>query len=225
MNLAVSSNQSTNNPALTNRLSSITSTKEEAKFLSKKSPLALSSPPSSLSSSNVHPYSKPIVLQNSTAASPTLSLASHMRGVEGAGAKVLVTSSRHQSLSNSSKIVRLPQLAATTTAHSSPSSNMTQERMLLFDDPRYRAKQLKKQRKQDIQKRFNDFNLHDTKKHHHHHHHHLLQPKIKSKANESNSENKVAKCHLTFIFDPNGRLSYWMSKIVPFLLFFIIISS
>jgi hypothetical protein len=209
MNSAVKSNESSATHA--NRLSSINSNKEENKLLSNKSPLGLSSP-SSLSS-NAQSNQKLATLQNAINASPTLSLASNKRVVDGAGAKVLVTSSRNRSLSNSSKIVRMPQLPTNTTTHSSPSSNMTQERMLLFDDPRYRAKQLKKQRKQDIQKRFNDLSLHDAKKHqHHHHHHHHHQIKVKSKTCETDNENKVAKCHLTFIFDPNGRLSYWMSK-------------
>lgn len=74
-----------------------------------------------------------------------------------------------------------------------------------FDDPLYRAKQLKKQRKQDIQKRFND-----TAHHHHHHHHAQKVHKVPRARTVDSTEYKAAECHLTFIFDPNGRFSYWM---------------
>jgi hypothetical protein len=75
-----------------------------------------------------------------------------------------------------------------------------------FEDPLYKAKQLKKQRRQDIAKRFNDPIVNPAK------------PKAKTKqAYESvkdatGGDYKIARCNLTFIFDPNGRLSYYMSK-------------
>jgi hypothetical protein len=90
----------------------------------------------------------------------------------------------------------------------------------LLEDNRYKTKQLKKQRKQDIQKRFSDLQP--------------IQPKSEIKntraaqasankqknkgANKSNDTgpnsegNYKVACHMTFIFDPNGRLSYWMGK-------------
>ena len=90
-----------------------------------------------------------------------------------------------------------------------------------FEDPRYKANKLKKQRKHDIQRMFTD---------------HPPQAKAspnatssatKTKANKAgksgksddgpnylDSDYKVAQCHMTFIFDPNGRLSYWMSFVV-----------
>lgn len=76
-------------------------------------------------------------------------------------------------------------------------------RELLFEDPRYRAKQLKKQRKQDIQKRFNDLNAPSYQ----------LHNKIHQEHKRNFEEDyKVPHCHMTFVFDPNGRLSYWMGK-------------
>lgn len=77
---------------------------------------------------------------------------------------------------------------------------------MLFEDPLYRAKQMKKQRKQDIQKRFNESLLMSQQV--------KPKPKINVKKNSNNlhDEYKMASCNMTFIFDPNGRLSYYMSK-------------
>jgi hypothetical protein len=92
----------------------------------------------------------------------------------------------------------------------------------LFEDPMYKAKKMKKERKQDIQKRFNDF----AHPHHHHHHHHHHTPNKSNDATKNvasshsggggpgSIEYKMARCNTSFIFDPNGRLSYWMSFVV-----------
>jgi len=73
---------------------------------------------------------------------------------------------------------------------------------LRFEDPRYKAAKLKKQRKQDIQRRFNDLGQNVANKN------------SSKRSAEQNSElqnnYRVAHCHMTFIFDPNGRFSYWM---------------
>jgi hypothetical protein len=65
-------------------------------------------------------------------------------------------------------------------------------------DPIYRSKQLKKQRRQDIQKLYHD-------------------NKTSSNFNEkgakiANNKKNKTECKFTFVFDPNGRFSYWMSK-------------
>ncbi len=79
-----------------------------------------------------------------------------------------------------------------------------------FEDPLYKAKQMKKQRRQDIAKRFNDPIVNPAK------------PKAKPKLKQgyfdedvkgaAGGDYKIARCNLTFIFDPNGRLSYYMSN-------------
>mgnify|MGYP001810445253 CR=1 FL=1 len=100
--------------------------------------------------------------------------------------------------------------------------NVKDEKLIKFEDPLYRAKQAKKQRRQDIQKRFTDPNANP---HHHHHHHHAAASASNRHHNKENSnasitklssdyDYQVAHCHMTFIFDPNGRLSYWMSFVV-----------
>ena len=81
----------------------------------------------------------------------------------------------------------------------------------LFEDPRYKAKQLKKQRRHDIQKRFNEVpgmgNPNSASKN-------VAKYSFEHNSDYLKSEYKVAHCHMTFIFDPNGRLSYWMGEII-----------
>ena len=81
----------------------------------------------------------------------------------------------------------------------------------------YRNKKLKKQRRQDIQKFFNEsanikqkYNITSNSS----------EEKSKKRNNKINEKKKTKKnencCKFTFIFDPNGRLSYWMSKLIFF---------
>ena len=86
----------------------------------------------------------------------------------------------------------------------------------LFSIDHYRNKKLKKQRRHDIQKFFNESANIKQK--------YSASNNTKSSSNdggynkingEKNSKKKkeeTACCKFTFIFDPNGRLSYWMSK-------------
>lgn len=80
---------------------------------------------------------------------------------------------------------------------------------LMLEDERQRRILLKKMKKHDLQK------LHAAA---HHQNHHSKQQYIKQSNTKRNFEDeyKVAKCRLTFIFDPNGRLSYWMGKTLIF---------
>jgi hypothetical protein len=85
----------------------------------------------------------------------------------------------------------------------------------IIEDHRYKVKLLKKQRKHDIQKRFNDLHINNKPNANN-------TAKINSnlKSTEREHFSRSLNCHMTFIFDPNGRLSYWMSKLmaifVPF---------
>ncbi len=85
---------------------------------------------------------------------------------------------------------------------------------LRFEDPRYKAAKLKKQRKQDIQRRFNDSGQNVASKN------------TSKRSNEPSSElqnnYRVAHCHMTFIFDPNGRFSYWMGIYIVLYAFYIV---
>jgi hypothetical protein len=79
-----------------------------------------------------------------------------------------------------------------------------------FEDPLYKAKQMKKQRRADIQKRFNDPIVNPGKA--------KAKPKSVKQGyfdegvqGATGGDYKIARCNLTFIFDPNGRLSYYMS--------------
>ena len=130
-------------------------------------------------------------------------------------------SSRTHSISSSSKL---------------KTTQLKDDKLLKFDDPRYRAKQLKKQRRQDIHKLFTDtasisHHSHGGHSHGGHGHHLALHPslapqkvmpppspksppKVKSKPKRNEYDAQVVHCHMTFIFDPNGRLSYWMGFIV-----------
>ena len=78
-----------------------------------------------------------------------------------------------------------------------------------FDDPKYRSpKQLKKQRRQDIHNRFSELSASGN-----------THSKTKNKLNQGEDANELlyktygSSCHMTFIFDPNGRFSYWMGII------------
>ena len=89
-------------------------------------------------------------------------------------------------------------------------------------DHMYRSKQLKKQRRQDIQKFFNESanitqkyttsntttkcNSNDLKAKYN-------VAKLKKTIIDKKTKNQENCCKFTFIFDPNGRLSYWMSML------------
>jgi hypothetical protein len=80
----------------------------------------------------------------------------------------------------------------------------------------------KKKRSRDMQKRISEFQEADarltaSKRQRSIQNNKLAQPKVADVKDRKNSADKKderanARCHMTFIFDPNGRLSYWMGK-------------
>jgi hypothetical protein len=85
--------------------------------------------------------------------------------------------------------------------------DLSKERDFIALDPTYRSKQLKKQRKQDIQKLYQDKKANSN----------LIDAKTDKKKAHEKSSNTTRKCKFTFVFDPNGRISYWMSKSIDFI--------
>ncbi len=83
-------------------------------------------------------------------------------------------------------------------------------------DHLYRTKQLKKQRRQDIQKLFNESASINQKYSTSNSIANNINVKasvfLKSNSSEKKKVKKSNCCKFTVIFDPNGRLSYWMSK-------------
>lgn len=103
--------------------------------------------------------------------------------------------------------------ANTSNANANIQVNVRSRAESILEDHRYKVKLLKKQRKHDIQKRFNDLQMNKPGATHN-----TSNPTTNNNNNHSANMNerehfsRSLNCHMTFIFDPNGRLSYWMSK-------------
>ena len=98
-------------------------------------------------------------------------------------------------------INRVPSLSSATNPSLAISRVHVAEKLKdpLIEDSKLRTKQLKKLRKQDIQKRFNDAS-------------NSTNAKSSNLGSKSTSDSYKTSCRMTFIFDPNGRFSYWMGK-------------
>jgi cytochrome oxidase Cu insertion factor (SCO1/SenC/PrrC family) len=118
--------------------------------------------------------------------------------------------------SNSNSIININNKSKTNTSRTNSLTSSARVKILKlpnaggnlrFEDPRYKAAKLKKQRKQDIQRRFNhDSSQNQVSKN-------TISSKRSVETNNDHTTNyRVSHCHMTFIFDPNGRFSYWMGN-------------
>lgn len=125
---------------------------------------------------------------------------------------ILANMSRREEITDHATFMSNPILSSQTSQNSLTTTSVNKIRIksvkkdqkysnLLLEDERQRRILLRKKKKHDLQK------LHAAAQQQIHH-----KQQFNNKKLNFDDEYKVARCRLTFIFDPNGRLSYWMGK-------------
>lgn len=127
--------------------------------------------------------------------------------------ETFVNATRREEITENTTFMSNPVLSSHTSHNSLTTTSVNKIRVklvkkdqkfpdFLLEDERQKRILLKKKKKHDLQK------LHAAAQQQSH----QKQQFINAKRN-FDEEYKVARCRLTFIFDPNGRLSYWMGRI------------
>lgn len=140
-------------------------------------------------------------------------------GIAGGGGANIVQSQNNKNLTVPITSTHTPHSTTTITSSSTTALPTSKGTSIIFEEYKYKAKQLKKQRKHDMQKRLqiNSELIHSSQNQN------LAKTHKKKVTTTSGDQShnsymepnyRVSHCHMTFIFDPNGRFSYWMGFIV-----------